>query len=252
MRAGDLFRLACRARWAAPRRRRSSSWRPWRRSRRADASAGWCLAVTATSGLVAAYLDEDAAREVYGTAGVAVGGVFAPRGRAVAAAGASRSPAAGRSPAAAVLRLADGRLPDRARRARSRPELAPRALPARRRGDHRHLDGVRPARHGQPRHRRGRTARPGGALGGGDRRRPGWPGRSTRSPSSACSPRHRRRHARGRARGDGRPARAGGRQDARGQPPEAGRALHRQSEVARAEAALRAARGLLVDALERG
>ena len=34
---------------------------------RADASAGWCLAVTATSGLVAAYLEEDAAREVFGT-----------------------------------------------------------------------------------------------------------------------------------------------------------------------------------------
>ena len=51
---------------------------------RADASAGWCLAVTATSGMLAGYLDEDAAREIYGTAGTAVGGVFAPRGRAVA------------------------------------------------------------------------------------------------------------------------------------------------------------------------
>jgi len=52
---------------------------------RADASTGWCLAVTATSGLVAAYLCEEAAREVYGSAGVAVGGVFAPRGHAVGA-----------------------------------------------------------------------------------------------------------------------------------------------------------------------
>jgi alkylation response protein AidB-like acyl-CoA dehydrogenase len=50
---------------------------------RADASSGWCLAVTATSGLVAAYLDEDVGREIYGTPGVAVGGVFAPRGRAI-------------------------------------------------------------------------------------------------------------------------------------------------------------------------
>jgi indole-3-acetate monooxygenase len=50
---------------------------------RADASTGWCLAVTATSGLVAAYLEEHAAREIFGTAGVAVGGVFAPRGHAV-------------------------------------------------------------------------------------------------------------------------------------------------------------------------
>ncbi|MBN1530905.1 MAG: acyl-CoA dehydrogenase family protein [Thermoleophilaceae bacterium] len=54
---------------------------------RADASTGWCLAVTATSGLVAAYLDETAAREIYGTEGVAVGGVFAPRGRAVGSGG---------------------------------------------------------------------------------------------------------------------------------------------------------------------
>jgi indole-3-acetate monooxygenase len=52
---------------------------------RADASVGWCLAVTATSGLVAAYLDDDAAREIYGSPGVAVGGVFAPRGHAVGA-----------------------------------------------------------------------------------------------------------------------------------------------------------------------
>ncbi len=54
---------------------------------RADASAGWCLAVTATSGVLGGYLDEDAAREIYGQAGTAVGGVFAPRGRAVAEGG---------------------------------------------------------------------------------------------------------------------------------------------------------------------
>jgi alkylation response protein AidB-like acyl-CoA dehydrogenase len=50
---------------------------------RTDASVAWVLAVTATSGLLAAYLDEEAAREIYGSAGVAVGGVFAPRGQAV-------------------------------------------------------------------------------------------------------------------------------------------------------------------------
>jgi indole-3-acetate monooxygenase len=51
---------------------------------RADGSTGWCLAVTATSGVLAGYLDEEAAAEIYGQAGIAVGGVFAPRGRAVA------------------------------------------------------------------------------------------------------------------------------------------------------------------------
>ena len=47
----------------------------------ADASAAWVLAVTATSGLVAAYMEADAAAEIFGTPGVVVGGAFAPRGR---------------------------------------------------------------------------------------------------------------------------------------------------------------------------
>jgi indole-3-acetate monooxygenase len=55
---------------------------------RGDAAAGWCLAICATSGALAAYLPEAAAREVYGDPLGVVGGVFAPTGRA-AAAGAS-------------------------------------------------------------------------------------------------------------------------------------------------------------------
>jgi len=51
---------------------------------RADAAAGWCVAVAATSGALAAYLPEEHAREVYGDPAVCVGGVFAPKGRAVA------------------------------------------------------------------------------------------------------------------------------------------------------------------------
>jgi len=49
---------------------------------RADAAAGWCIAACATSGMVAAYLDESAAQDVFGDAGSVSGGVFAPRGRA--------------------------------------------------------------------------------------------------------------------------------------------------------------------------
>jgi alkylation response protein AidB-like acyl-CoA dehydrogenase len=49
-----------------------------------DAAAGWCLAISATSGSLAGYLREDAAREVYGPPLGVVGGVFAPTGRAVA------------------------------------------------------------------------------------------------------------------------------------------------------------------------
>ena len=83
MRAADLFRLcvprALGGAEATPRELVEAV----EALARSDASAGWCLAVTATSGLVAAYLDESAAREIYGDAGVAVGGVFAPRGHAV-------------------------------------------------------------------------------------------------------------------------------------------------------------------------
>ncbi len=50
---------------------------------RADAAAGWCVMVGATSGLMSAYLEEDAAREVYGDAGVVTSGVFAPMGKAI-------------------------------------------------------------------------------------------------------------------------------------------------------------------------
>jgi alkylation response protein AidB-like acyl-CoA dehydrogenase len=50
---------------------------------RGDAAAGWCIAVMSTAGMVAAYIPEDAAREIYGPPRSVAGGVFAPRGRAV-------------------------------------------------------------------------------------------------------------------------------------------------------------------------
>ena len=52
---------------------------------RADGSAGWCVAIGSTSGLLAAYLPEEDAAEIYGSDPESVaGGVFAPKGRAVA------------------------------------------------------------------------------------------------------------------------------------------------------------------------
>ena len=51
---------------------------------RADGSAGWCVAIGATSGLLSGYLPPDDAREIYGDATSVAGGVFAPRGHAVA------------------------------------------------------------------------------------------------------------------------------------------------------------------------
>ena len=52
---------------------------------RGDAAAGWCVAVCATAGMLAAYLEPEAANEVFGDPSGVVGGVFAPMGRAVAA-----------------------------------------------------------------------------------------------------------------------------------------------------------------------
>ena len=49
---------------------------------RGDASAAWCVAIAATSGLLLAYLPESAAANVFDRPDVVLGGVFAPRGRA--------------------------------------------------------------------------------------------------------------------------------------------------------------------------
>jgi alkylation response protein AidB-like acyl-CoA dehydrogenase len=49
---------------------------------RADGAAGWCVMVGASTGLLAAYLEEDVAREVYGDPLTVTAGVFAPMGRA--------------------------------------------------------------------------------------------------------------------------------------------------------------------------
>jgi alkylation response protein AidB-like acyl-CoA dehydrogenase len=49
---------------------------------RGDGAAGWCAAIGATSGLLAAYLPQDSAREIYADPRAISGGVFAPRGRA--------------------------------------------------------------------------------------------------------------------------------------------------------------------------
>ena len=50
---------------------------------RADGSAGWAVAIGATSGVSSAYLPLPTAREIYGPADAVTGGAFAPQGRAV-------------------------------------------------------------------------------------------------------------------------------------------------------------------------
>lgn len=49
---------------------------------RGDASAAWCVAISATSGLLLAYLPKGAAASVFTRPETVLGGVFAPRGRA--------------------------------------------------------------------------------------------------------------------------------------------------------------------------
>ena len=48
----------------------------------ADASVGWCVMIAVTSTLGAAYMQESAAREIFGPDDVITGGVFAPMGKA--------------------------------------------------------------------------------------------------------------------------------------------------------------------------
>jgi alkylation response protein AidB-like acyl-CoA dehydrogenase len=70
-----------------------------------DAAAGWCVAIAATSGLVAGYLPEAAAREIYAEPTTVVAGVFAPKGRATPEPGGFR--VSGRWPFASGCRHAD-------------------------------------------------------------------------------------------------------------------------------------------------
>jgi alkylation response protein AidB-like acyl-CoA dehydrogenase len=57
---------------------------------RADASSAWCVFIGATSGTVLALLPPDAARDVFSHPGIRLGGVFAPKGKAVAEEGGFR------------------------------------------------------------------------------------------------------------------------------------------------------------------
>jgi len=49
---------------------------------RGDASAGWCVSIAATSGLLAAYLPPESRAELFGDPHLVAAGVWAPRGKA--------------------------------------------------------------------------------------------------------------------------------------------------------------------------
>ena len=58
---------------------------------KADGSAGWCVMIGATSGVLSAWLPDEVARRIYGGDPLLVtGGVFAPRGKAIPAPGGYR------------------------------------------------------------------------------------------------------------------------------------------------------------------
>src|SRR5450631_1530752 len=57
---------------------------------RGDASAGWCVSIAATSSLLAAYLPEEGAAEIFGDPSTVAAGVWAPRGRAAVVEGGLR------------------------------------------------------------------------------------------------------------------------------------------------------------------
>ena len=120
-----------------------------------DGAAAWCAIIAATSGIPAAYMEEDAAREIFGPDDV-VGGVFAPRGKATPVEGGYS--VSGRWPFASGCQhcawLQGGTLDGARRRVRPRKARLPsHALPRRGRRDHRHLVGLGAVRNGQPRHR---------------------------------------------------------------------------------------------------
>ena len=72
---------------------------------RGDGAPAWLIATCGTTGLLAGFFGEDAAREVYATPRSIAGGVVAPRGRAVAVEGGYR--VTGRWPFASGCRHAD-------------------------------------------------------------------------------------------------------------------------------------------------
>jgi len=84
LKASRLFRLCVPARYAGLEAPPVDMVEAIAEVARGDGSAGWCVAIGATSGLVAAYLPDDEARRIYASDPDSVtGGVFAPRGQAV-------------------------------------------------------------------------------------------------------------------------------------------------------------------------
>ncbi len=93
----------------------------------ADGSAGWCLMIAATSGLVSGYLSDDAAREIYSPPRAVIGGVFAPFGKAIVVDGGYR--VSGRWPFASGCQHCDWLMGGCVVIENGAPRLLPNGLP---------------------------------------------------------------------------------------------------------------------------
>jgi alkylation response protein AidB-like acyl-CoA dehydrogenase len=79
--AAGLMRLYVPAAYGGPEVDPPTALRAIAEVAAADAAAGWCTMIAATTSSLAAFLPPAAAAEVYGDPGVVTGGVFAPNGR---------------------------------------------------------------------------------------------------------------------------------------------------------------------------
>jgi alkylation response protein AidB-like acyl-CoA dehydrogenase len=82
LRDGGLLRAGAPAALGAPEAPPAVILRCAETVARGDASAGWCVSIAATSSLLAAYLPDQGATEVFGDPRAVAAGVWAPTGRA--------------------------------------------------------------------------------------------------------------------------------------------------------------------------
>ena len=82
LRGSGLFRAGAPASVGAPEAPPAVALRCAEEVARGDASAGWCVSIAATSGLLGGWLPPEGVEEVFGNPDKVAAGVWAPRGRA--------------------------------------------------------------------------------------------------------------------------------------------------------------------------
>jgi alkylation response protein AidB-like acyl-CoA dehydrogenase len=83
LRASGLMRAGAPASLGALEASPATTLSAAERIARGDASAGWCVSIAATSSLLAAYLPDQGAAEIFGDPRTVAAGVWAPRGKAL-------------------------------------------------------------------------------------------------------------------------------------------------------------------------